>query len=125
MNNIHQTIYLTYHHRDLETFCGEIDDRMEGLDEYDLVVRSEVKDADGKAFKLWMRFARKPGSEGTVVLGAGIRAVIPATLSRKRVEVPVAGHNIVAHVYDLRNGWQLAEHEGKTFGHVMRAVTAG
>ena len=125
MNNIHQTIYLTYHHRDLETFCGEIDDRMQGLDEYDLVVRSEVKDADGEAFKLWMRFVRSPGSDGTIVLGAGIRAILPATLPRKRVEVPLADRCLSSNVYDLRNGWQLAEHEGKTFGHVLRAVTAG
>lgn len=125
MNNIHQTIYLTYHHRDLETFCGEIDDRMQGLDEYDLVVRSEVKDAEGKPFKLWMSFGRSPGLEGTLVLGAGIRAILPATLPRRLLKVPVADHSISVNVYDLRNGWRLEEHEGNVFGHVLRAVTAG
>lgn len=123
--NIHQTIYLTYHHRDLETFCGEIDDRMQGVDEYDLVVRSEVKDAQGKPFKLWMSFGRSPGLEGTIVLGAGIRAILPATLPRRLLKVPVADHSILVNVYDLRNGWRLEEHEGKVFGHVLRAVTAG
>ena len=125
MNNIHQTVFLTYHHRDLETFCGEIDDRMEGLEEYDLVVRSEVKGYDGKPFKLWMRFMRSKMARPSVLLGAGIRVVIPSTLPRRVVEAPCADHTIISALYDLRNGWDLAEHEGNAFGCVLRSATPG
>jgi hypothetical protein len=120
-----QIVHITYHHRDLETFCGEVDDRMKGVTEYDLVVRSEVKEADGTLCKLWLRFMRSPNVRPSVLLGAGIRAIVPSTLPRRVVEVPCGEKTIASTLYDLRNGWDLAEHEGKTFGHVLRAVTAG